>query len=356
MHNAIISLSRAYPATKPGADGFLKATRVLAILSGLVGLLSLRGAIPWAVLQQHIGGPFTILLNPTVGPKTTLLFAGIGALYLAVRAAVWLLSRSWARLIFGSATLGILRHLSSLAWVPIGIVFYALTRLNPSRLVSAFVVQGDAIFLTLPTLVAMLVFAFATLVAARQYPLPHEQPSRIGRADLLAIIITLCAGIALDRMTAEQPRPWSGSFARIFIAQIALVSIAVLFVLMVVGALRTDWAEMRILWSQWRVFGVLGTIRLATRFALFVVPVVLGVWLATGYHLNSASIIQDRTGTLLTVYHPYGAYRFEVRDADISPWAFKAVESIEDPGLGASPATHMPINPVRIGGIFTGAI
>jgi hypothetical protein len=346
---------RDEPSADRSSDGKTRSFRCDCPACAILLVVSRLGLLPWKRLHDRIGGPVTTLVDPAIGPKVIQLLAGLALCYLLLCTTVWLLTRPRVLAIAGTATIIAVNRLAAFAWIPVCVAMYLIFRIDMSHLDSRFVVQGDAILLTVPTIVAMIVFGLAIVTRSYQYQRNFLPRALRYVADAIPLLVALCACVALNQLSAEHTRPWSGHVARILTAQTAIIGVAIAYVLLIGEALHADWVDVRSRSARHRALVALIIARAIARLALFSMPIIVGIGIATQYEPDAAGAIKDRNGELITIYYPAGVYRMPVKTADISPWMFKAVESIEHPGLCSSPETHLPINPVRVAGIFTSA-
>ena len=85
------------------AQLFRLLTAVLAFILIVLFLLSSLDLIDWQRLGQQLGPPWDSLINPYLAPKTVLLLAGEGLIYLALWTTALILGRPVARAILGEA-------------------------------------------------------------------------------------------------------------------------------------------------------------------------------------------------------------------------------------------------------------
>lgn len=352
---------------------FHRCALVLALVSVLLLALSRSGAIGWRHLQSLVGEPWSGLLEKEVGEKTLLLIGGQGFGFLGYSFLVWCLTHSSIQHLVGKGTVVMVKRLAPFAGLPVAVAAYLLLNLDRSvsaaapfdriidpdrgpRLAIAFLLyEGDeGIVLTVPVLVSTVLFGSAALLCAS--PLAGHRRRWIGMATVATAPI-VAAGLvhALDRVIADQARPWHAYNYHVRIVEIALFAVAVAYVLIAVEALLADADDVRRHWSGGRrLTGSLALVRAGGRLSAFLVPVLVGAWLAVGYTPPAASIVVDREGRFLELRRGIaGPISIRVNDNEVAPVMRDAMLAAEDPGL-ADPRTHAPIDPVRLVGALQG--
>ena len=322
-------------------------------------MCAVAGWIDWVRIESIVGAPWDQVLNPLLGPKMLLMLAAQGIGFLAVAGLGWLLSRPFAVAWAGRVPLVVARRFIGLAWIAVAAALYLLLTLDRSLLRAQFTLAGgDPVVLTMPTLLGVIVFGLAAL---RTMPDPAARllPVRLERTGgLLLFLITAGVLAGLDRLVAGDPRPWDQGPGRVLLAQGAIVGTGLYVVLAVGEGLRAAWRDAHGAPRPGRVWTAAAIGRSVAWGGVLLTPlaaVLVGIWVALAYTPPTASVVVDRDGDLLQIYHPNGEFRIRARHGEVSPWVLLAAESIEDPGLLASPGTHPPLQPIRVAGIFTGA-
>ncbi len=325
----------------------------MALLLALA--LSSLGLLDWQQLGRQVGPPWDSLLNPALAPKALMLMAGEGLLFLSLWVSSRLLAQSRVRALVGDGTITVFRRFVQFgAWLPVVAAAYLLFRISPDTLRVDLVVHDDTVSLTLPTLVATLVFGLAAMVATPS-PRGAYLPVPLRWAMALPFLPT-ALGTVLFLDQALDPSPSHANvLLQLAVTQLSLRGIEILYLLIAAEAFSADWADFRRVRVQGWVQGGLALGRAGVRLALFLVPLFLGLWLAVGAELPVATVLRDRNGQLLQYYYPGGEYRLHTSSEAISPWMKSAIDAIEDPGVYTAPFQHMPLKPVRIVGVFTGA-
>lgn len=350
--------------TLPGRYGLLRfawylprlLADVLAVASiALWGFLA-AGLVDWAHLGDLAGAPWSAaLLNPLWGPKAALLLAALAGAYAGLRGAAFFLSRPSLQGMLSDGTRVLFRRwVLFAAWLAVVLVGYLLWRVDTTTLRVDLQLHGDLVTLTLPALAAILVYALAVLTLP---PRPREPylPGWLGRAAGLAVLPTAAGALlAVDQLFGDA-RLWGGEVPRIAAAQLALLGVEACYLLAAMEALLADLAAVDRLRLRGRLLAGLGIARAGARLTVLLGPVAVGLWLAALANLPSASLLLDRDGRLLRYYHSHGEYRIDVPAAEISEQVKRAIDAIEDPGAYTSPLSHLPLNPVRVAGVFTTA-
>lgn len=315
---------------------------------------SRAGLVSWNRPGNQVGAPWNQLLNAWLGPKMARMLAGEAVVFVLLFALTLLLRFPVVRGVAGNGTLVVLRRFVAFAWLAAFMAAYLLSRINPVILRTEFNLHGDAVVLTLPTLIATLLFGMASMILVprprgRYLPRPLEW-----LADAAPLLVAVGVAVALARGLAGPARV-GGAFVDVLVTQITLPGVEIAYVLIAIEACLADLADVRLLRLRGRGVALLGSLRAAGRLVAFVGPVLVGVWLALGASLPAASVIVDRHGGLVQVYDRDGVFRLPVAPGKIAPVMDQAIDAIEDPGVYESPDTHSPINPVRVAGIFTAA-
>lgn len=384
----------------------------------LLFLISQAHLFPWDALARILPAPWNQVVNPSIGPKMLRLLAAEALAFAAVVGGANLVLRvPGVRAIFGNGSLVVFRRAIGLAWLPILASAYLLTHAGPDHWILTIFVHGDNVILTVPTLAGVVLFGIAALALApgpsgRYLPLPLEVI-----ADVAPLVVALGVVLSLDLDVSAAPRPWDTHVGNIVIVQLTLATAEIIYVLAAAEAAIADWGDLKRVWQNrrlelippgaiyyptapdeveggfwWRIGRllrrlILGTgararatlsesarrlhnlgaslvaevravpaaARFAIRLAIFATPVLVGMWMALGYQLSYASPILDRNGQLLEFYHAGAPFRLYIAPDNISPYLYEAIDATEDPGIYTAPATHSPINPVRVAGIFTAA-
>ena len=328
----------------------------LAIGAIAIQALSLARLIDWQRLGDGVGPPWNSLLNPHLAPKTALLVAGGGALFLSLWATALFLGRPVVRSLLGEGTIALFRRLILFGgWLPVAAAGYLLLWVSPTTLRVDLGVHGDVASLTLPTLGAALVFGLATLTLPPK-PKKGYLPRPLGWMAGLAFLPAVVGVVLSLEETAAGAQFRGGPLAQLLATQLALLGAESVYILTAVEGFLADWTDFRGLQPRGILRAGLALARAGARLAIFLAPVVLGCWLAVGAALPTASVLLDRNGRFLQFYHPAGEYRIHTTADEISPWMKKAIDAIEDPGVYTSPHIHVPINPVRAVGVFTTAV
>lgn len=373
---------------------------VAAVVVGLVlaFVASQLHLVPWGLLASVLPLPWNQVLNPTIGPKTIRLLAAEALGFsVVVGGAALVFASSRVRSIFGNGSLVVFRRAISLAWVPVLASVYLLTYARADHWILTIVVHGAYVNLTVPALLGVVFFGVAALALApaptgHYLPLPLEILANVAPFAVSAGVV-----LSLDQNVATVPRPWETYVANVIIIQITLATAEIIYVLTAAEAASADWQGLQQIWADhhpslipaWERFGDgpstlgdrlrdgtaefrrrarnAGSIlaasfwvvpafgRFVLRLGIFIFPVLFGAWMALGYHLSYASTILDRNGQVLEYYSGNAPFRLYVSADHIAPVLYEALDATEDPGIYTSPATHSPINPVRVAGIFTAA-
>lgn len=327
----------------------------LALVLVAIFLLSSLGLIDWQWLGQQFGPPWNSLLNPYLAPKTILLLAGEGLIYLVIWIAALFLSQPMARGILGEGTLVVFRRLVFFCGsLPVVAAGYLLFWISPASLRVDLQVHGDGVSLTLPTLLGTLIFGFATLLVPPKTKRVYLPWFLIWVARLT--VFPAAMGVVLFLNRSIVGTHLHEGLLQAVVTQAALFGVEILYLLTALEAFRADWVDFRQIHPRGRGLGGLALARAAIRLFVFLAPVAFGAWLALGATLPSASILTDRHGHFLRFYNPSGEYRIHASAREISPWMKMAIEAIEDPGIYRSPHLHLPVNPVRAVGVFTTAM
>ncbi|HEX2987511.1 MAG TPA: transglycosylase domain-containing protein [Chloroflexota bacterium] len=330
---------------------FLAAGLALVLLLTLA--LSYLNVIDWEQLGSEAGPPWDSVLNPALAPKALMLMAGEGLLFLSLWGLSRLLALRRIRLLLGEGTVTVFRRLVQFgAWLPVVTAAYLLFRISPDTLRVDLDVHGDVVSLTLPTLAATLAFGLAVMVTPPS-PRAAYLPAPLSWAMALPFIPTaLGAVLFLDQ--ALGPSPAHGNVPlQLLVTQLSLLGVEILYLLMAAEAFSADWSDFRQA-NGW-VQGGFALGRAWARLALFLAPLFLGLWLALGATLPAASVLRDGNGQFVQYYYPGSDFRLYTPSEAISPWVKTAIDAIEDPGVYTTPFQHMPLKPVRIVGVFTGA-
>jgi len=347
------SISRRFWHFLPHSLGLL--ADVLAGVLILLGGVSVARWVDWRELGGLAGPPWDALLNPDLGPRMALLMAGLAIGYLCLRVTCIFLGLAPVQNVLGNGTIVAFRRLVTFAaWLPLVTSGCLLPRIDPATLRAVLDVHGTPISLTLPTLAAMFIFSLAAVTLP-----PHAPKRYLPRPlDRLAglVVFPMALAIALTlHQTVRGPQLFPNMAIQVAATQAALLAVELACLLAVAEAFLADVADFRRMRAQGVVRGALGLCRAGIRLVISFGPVVAGLWLAIGASLPAASLLLDREGRLLRLYYPNGVYRIPVSSTEMPDSIRMAIDAIEDPGVYTSPLTHSPINPIRMGGVFTAA-
>lgn len=314
------------------------------------------GLVDWLALSRGILTPWAALLYPELIAKTTRLLAGVGLAYaVGVGLVSWILTRPRIHAVLGEGSVVVYHRLLGFAWAPVLASIYLLLHVDPDSLLVRFYLHGTAIIFSVPFLLSVIFFgSAATVVSPRPSRPILAEPFR--SVAIFAPVIVGLGGVASLSDIFLPPAP--SSFQNIvdgIVVQCTLLTVEVAFVLLVVEAGLADWRELQAVTGEGARVEAWPAARLLLRCAVFVLPVLTGIWLAVGDQLPAASRFMASNGSLMTVYHPYGKLRILDSATEISPWMYLAIDATEDPGVYSSPLTHAPLNPIRIASIFTAA-
>ncbi len=321
---------------------------VPGVLHLLVGTLSISalalafcaevGLADWQQLAKIVGSPWNQVVNPWYGPKTTRLLAGEGLVYLLVWALAFFAQRPSIVALAGRGSLVVLRRLVGFAWLPTLVATALLSRLDPSTLRTQFVLRGDEVVLTLPTLVATVIFGLGTLLHQPRIDDSGVQLPFGPLPDLLPVFAGIGMVVSLERSLADGAPSTVAVILDALILQATLFCVESTYVLTAIEAFLADAADVRVARSNGWAATFFPLARTTGRVMLFVGPVLVGLWLAIGASLPSASPILDRKGKLLDYYDRNGVFRIVVPPSEISSRASASL---------ASGHAGQPVHPVR---------
>ncbi|HWV24839.1 MAG TPA: transglycosylase domain-containing protein, partial [Thermomicrobiales bacterium] len=199
------------------------------------------------------------------------------------------------------------------------------------------------------TLFTIALFSLLGLIVANRLLLRTTPRALAIVSHLPALVVMGGVWLAIDhRLLPGEPFLPLSDGAYQALVFISLLAVPVAYVLMSVEVGLTLWSGIRERWRAGRrIQTALGGVLLALWITVVSGPVVVGLYLAWWYEPPANSLILSSNDTLLDFRNPgYSTLRLP---ADQIPLPMlQAAESIEDPGLLRSPASHSPVNPVRL--------
>ncbi len=345
----------------------------MAVLVGLFLALmtaSREGLIPWNDIERPQSS-WSAIMQESIGSRTAQLtgvVAGVFGLFLVVAV---LLGCSWTRRVFGNAPAVLAGRLASFFCV-LGLGTVVLLWLNRGRTVGAVppadqlvdpdtgIQLGMAFFLhpadtdgtlvTFATLLTIALFCLLGLVVGHRLLVTTPRwlaiPSHIS-----ALTVVMGVGLAIDHrlLEGEAIVPVSDGTYRTLVF-VSLLAVPVAYVLLGMEVGRALWQGVQEDWRDGiRFRAALRSSLLGLWISVVGGPVLAGLYLAWWYEPPANSLVRAADGTLLDLRNPgYSALRLPADQIPLQ--LMQAVESIEDPGLLRSPASHSPVNPVNLMG------